>query len=92
MIQVEVKSAVEGAHQEEMKSVSRNVVEETMCDVLATGYSAATEKMKDSFLFDCRKRDHGDNPSRSTRHDAQSEFQSLVLIQHVYASTSREDS
>lgn len=52
LIQIEVRSAAENVRREEMKSMSRNFVDETICDVFATGYCAATEGIrKFSFLF-----------------------------------------
>lgn len=52
LIFVEVKSAVDSAQREEMRSKFRNLVEETTCDVITTDYCAATDDKKDSsFLF-----------------------------------------
>lgn len=50
LIQIEVKSAVEATQREEMGSMFRNLVEETICDVSATGYSATTECINNSFF------------------------------------------
>lgn len=43
LIQVEQMYAVEIAHREKMRRMSRNLAEETISDVLTTGYCAATD-------------------------------------------------
>lgn len=51
MIQVEGKSAIETAQREEMRCMSRDWNEETLCVVRNTGYCAATDDIKDSSMF-----------------------------------------
>lgn len=46
LIQLGEKSVFEAAKRKQMRSVLRNLVEKTMCDVLATGCRAATEGVK----------------------------------------------
>lgn len=48
LIQLEVKSALEPAQREEVGSMSRNLVEETIRDVFATGSCVATEDIGNS--------------------------------------------
>lgn len=50
LTQVEVKPSVDAARQEEMRSMSRSLVEKTICGVFATGFCAATEGIENSFL------------------------------------------
>lgn len=50
LIQVEVKSSVKTAQREEMRNMSRNFVEETLCNFFTTRYCAATNGITDSFF------------------------------------------
>lgn len=50
LFQVEVKSSVEAAQREKMKSMSRNLIEENIWDVFATNHCTATEGIKRSSL------------------------------------------
>lgn len=55
LIQAELRSAIETAQQEEMRNMSRNLAEKTLCDVFTTRYWAVTDGIEDSsFSFlDC---------------------------------------
>lgn len=48
LIQEDVKSAVETAQLEEMRSMSRHQIKETLGDVFNTEYCASTDEIKDS--------------------------------------------
>lgn len=49
-MQVRIKSAVETAQGEEMRSMSRNLVEQAIRDVFTAGYCETTDGTKDSSL------------------------------------------
>lgn len=48
LFQIEIKLAGEPAPREGMRSMFRNLVEETICDFFSTGYCAGTIGIKDS--------------------------------------------
>lgn len=50
LIQIKVKSAVDAAQRDEKGSMSRNLVEETICNVLATRPCAANKGFQSSFF------------------------------------------
>lgn len=51
LMRVEDKSVVEATQREKVKSVSKNRVEETFCDVFATGYCSTTDGTKNFFFL-----------------------------------------
>lgn len=66
-----MNSTAEAAKREEMQSMFRNLAEETICDVFATGYCASTKGPKNVLLLVHGESTLRNDPPKSARQDAQ---------------------